>query len=539
MPIAVGRPKKITKASPARGALASVTNGRPAKKHTTTTSVPPTPTAETIFDLEQQIARSTENYNNLVYLVHYLDDVDSELALLAAVSLFRSFSRFMAAGMMAKVGGEGAQATLQKWLGERYSEFKTKAVRQLAYGEGEVQTSALTILMRLVKEESQRLGPAGEYYFAKKLYRRVIGAVLGCDNDDLVLEFVATYVDKFDDLRYYFLLYLSERPTDETTTSAETIIQCLCSLTNLPTTAEAIEEFYVPLADSSTKNKILKLAFHQNAFEQAWLSTLRLPLSAVQYKFVLQVMHVKIVPFMRKPTLLMDFLTDSYNQRDSSVPLLALNGLFMLMQKYNLDYPNFYEKLYRLLDRDIMHVKYRSRFFRQLDLFLSSSHLPASLIASFIKRIARLSISAPPAAIVIVIPFIYNLLKRHNTCNLLLQRVSLSPADLQKLGSNDPFNNDETDPNKTGALESSAWELVVLQSHYHPNVATLAKIFSEPFHKPSYNIEDFMDHSYGTMLDAEFSKSIRAAPAVEYEPLPMLPTGHSESETYLSGWDIR
>lgn len=40
---------------------------------------------------------------------------------------------------------------------------------------------------------------------------------------------------------------------------------------------------------------------------------------------------------------------------------------------FNRDYPDFYHKLYTLLDRNIMHVKYRSRFFRLLDIFLSSS----------------------------------------------------------------------------------------------------------------------------------------------------------------------
>lgn len=63
----------------------------------------------------------------------------------------------------------------------------------------------------------------------------------------------------------------------------------------------------------------------------------------------------------------------------------------------------------------------------------------------------------------------------------------------------DPFNDEESDPNKTGAMESSVWELATLQDHYHPNVGTLAKILSEPFYKPSYNIEDFMDHSYTTV----------------------------------------
>lgn len=55
-----------------------------------------------------------------------------------------------------------------------------------------------------------------------------------------------------------------------------------------------------------------------------------------------------------------------------------------------------------------------------LDTFLLSPKLPIALVASFIKRLARLCLSAPPAAIVSVMPFIYNLLKRHPGCMVLI-----------------------------------------------------------------------------------------------------------------------
>ena len=46
----------------------------------------------------------------------------------------------------------------------------------------------------------------------------------------------------------------------------------------------------------------------------------------------------------------------------------------------------------------------------------SYNHLPATLLASFVKRLSRLSLFAPPAAIVMIIPFTYNILKRHPAC---------------------------------------------------------------------------------------------------------------------------
>lgn len=36
------------------------------------------------------------------------------------------------------------------------------------------------------------------------------------------------------------------------------------------------------------------------------------------------------------------------------------------------EYPNFFTKLYNLLDEEALHVRYRPRFMRMLDIFLAS-----------------------------------------------------------------------------------------------------------------------------------------------------------------------
>lgn len=63
----------------------------------------------------------------------------------------------------------------------------------------------------------------------------------------------------------------------------------------------------------------------------------------------------------------------------------------------------------------------------------------------------------------------------------------------------DPYLADEQDPLKTQAIDSSLWEVSSLRRHYVPSVSTLAKIFEEAFTKPSYNMEDFLDHAYSTV----------------------------------------
>jgi len=246
------------------------------------------------------------------------------------------------------------------------------------------------------------------------------------------------------------------------------------------------------------------------AFQSVWLTHLRHPLQTPQLKQLLLIFHKRIIPYFNTPRLLMDWLTDSYNT-GGSISLLALNGLWELMQKHNLDYPAFYIKLYALFTPTLFHTRYLARFLRLSDLFLSSTYLPASLVASFLKRLSRLSMSAPPQGIVAILPMVYNLLKRHPTCMQIIHRPDTLP------GQPDPFNQDELDPLQTRALESSLWELAALTNHYNPNVSSLAKILSEQFTKPGYNMEDFLDHSYGSMLDAELARKEKRLPVINFE----------------------
>ncbi|KAF9430235.1 hypothetical protein BGZ76_000913 [Entomortierella beljakovae] len=254
------------------------------------------------------------------------------------------------------------------------------------------------------------------------------------------------------------------------------------------------------------KHPLLTLFNHKRVFSDCWIAILRLPFTTTIYKKTLLIVHKRIIPHLPQPTVLMDFLTDSYNA-GGAVSLLALKGLFVLITEHNLDYPDFFKKLYKLFDRNLMHVKYRARFFSQVDIFLSSPLLPAQLVAAFIKRMARLSLSSPPASIVIVIPFIYNLLKRHPTCMQMIHGNDKGEEI-------DQYIHSEDDPMKCHALQSSLWELQTLQTHFAPNVSTLAKIFNEQFTKPSYNLEDFLDHTYATMFKNDIGKKRKGDTAI-------------------------
>ncbi|KAF8919369.1 CBF/Mak21 family-domain-containing protein [Mucidula mucida] len=230
------------------------------------------------------------------------------------------------------------------------------------------------------------------------------------------------------------------------------------------------------------------LASHKAVFTRAWLELLpRLSVksnaqaSKVLATRVLNILHRGVMPHLTRPVLVMDWIGACVDY-GGTVGLLALNALFALMKEYNLDYPSIYTHLYAFLDRDLFHLKHRARFFRMTELFLSSTHIPATLLASFVKRLSRLSLSAPPAGVIILIPFTYNIMKRHPALMVMIHRAEEDAPD------GDPFLPEEPNPLSTNALDSSLWELQSHRTHYHSGVSTLAKIFSEAFTKPGFSI---------------------------------------------------
>ncbi|KAF9999640.1 hypothetical protein BGZ80_011293 [Entomortierella chlamydospora] len=527
--------------------------------------------------LERQVAESKTHLNNIVTLLQFCENDSPKVVHAAIHALFRVFSPMLSRGELQrpkKGAAEDSKATVTLWLRDNYVQYLNRTCEILNLPEAGLQIPALKILLDLVKLESNYLsGLSGCHHFANDLYHRIVDALLNCTNmsQPLLNEFTEKYFGFYDDLRFYFLKdaatiittalgtpskkdakspqnkkqKLSNRAAPEKLSLLlENSFAIMETLKTMPTEAKELDEFWTGNPDPNGGKKdytgetfgfsddeeddavedltkdtsathvkrhpLLTLFNHKRVFSDCWIAILRLPFTTVIYKKTLLIVHKRIIPHLPQPTVLMDFLTDSYNA-GGAVSLLALKGLFVLITEHNLDYPDFFKKLYMLFDRNLMHVKYRARFFSQVDIFLSSPLLPAQLVAAFIKRMSRLSLSSPPASIVIIIPFIYNLLKRHPTCMQLIH----GKADGEK---NDLYNHTEDDPMKCHALQSSLWELQTLQNHFAPNVSTLAKIFNEQFTKPSYNLEDFLDHTYATMFKNEVTKKRKGDAALAVEP---------------------
>lgn len=484
-------------------------------------------TQSQILLLEEQILASPKHYDNITTLHRLVANAEKKpkAATVAAVALCRAFCRLIAGEKLAKKTG-ASQDELQsiRWLRTALRDYVDDVAGWIGSPDAAKENTALTLLMRIFKEEAS-VGSERSWRGESSTFVTVVGKLLRENDADAARqEFVDRYVEVHDDVRFFTFaavkLLLQGSDREKIVGNA---IALLSQIQNVPESDDQLDNWYGEAPDSG-KQQLRSLSAHRKAAREAWLSIFRSPLSHDQRKAIVNIVARQILPwFVNQVELLTDFLTDSFNS-GGAMSLLALSGIFHLMTEKNLDYPDFYTKLYSLLDEDVLHSKYRSRFFRLLNTFLNSSHLPAAMVASFIKRLSRLALQAPPGAIVWTVPWVYNTLKQHPPCTFMLHRsyhpahpIYASNPEYQEEGMDDPFDMRQADPMLSSAIESSLWELETLQSHFHPNVATLSKIMGEQFTKRDYQLEDFLDHSYGSLIEAELLKEMKKTPVVEWD----------------------
>lgn len=527
---------------------------------------------EELTNLSKEIDESLK-FNNLVPLLEQfkliktklIESIDPDVESTArklSLLLYRNFNKIndeiISNGNGVKSSTSEDKKMIIKWLLEKYTTFKDIIygfIEDKLAGSTSLQLDLLDIILNFIRLESQRKSSTSQVvFFPTQSYKSLTESILNSKNGEILFDgttdnfIVLEFLDKFQkywDLQFYFFNNLSEVLNEWKQEKSEKDLQLIFAnfLTvlrkGLLFNEKTLEEeplWIAPNKEGKLPSSLYKHTFFKSQFQKSVIAMLSYPLLQEQYKSVLMILHKRIIPYMSQPQSLMDFLTDCYDLTDDLiVPILALNSLYELMKNYNLEYPDFYSKLYSLLTPELLYTKYRSRFFRLCDLFLSSTHLSANLVASFIKKLARISLAASASGVVIIIPFIYNLLKRHPTCMIMLHKEDTES------GYQDPFNSEEKNPLHTEAIKSSLWELDTLMTHYHPNVATLAKIFGEPFRKPSYNMEDFLDWSYNSLLQSEYDRKFKDKnSALEFEEFDkVLDTSNSDSKSLLlEGWTL-
>jgi len=245
-------------------------------------------------------------------------------------------------------------------------------------------------------------------------------------------------------------------------------------------------------------------------FQRTWLALLRAPFPDDIYRKILVRAHADVMPHMPSPVTLSDFFTASID-RGGLDGMLALNGIFHLMTKHQLEYPKFYDKLYGLLDSSCFRAANRRGFFELLDVFLKSPALPAYLAGAFIKRMSRLAIHAPPAGAVLAVAYCHNLLRRHPGCGVMVHRENGG-----KSTDSDPFAADEPDPARCRALESSIWEMEAMSKHYHAQVSKFSEVLKKDLNDrvktAEIPVKDICEANYGSLISEELRARVKTAP---------------------------
>lgn len=157
-------------------------------------------------------------------------------------------------------------------------------------------------------------------------------------------------------------------------------------------------------------------------------------------------------------------------------------------------------------------------------------------MAAFAKRLARLTLVAPPEDILIILLFVGNLLLRHPG----LKRLIDHPQDGGEIsdactGAGDPFLMEERDPLLSNALLSSLWEIRALQWHILPSIASAARFIREPLPSVEYDMASALERTGGHLFDRELKNKIQDIMLTFERPNSMaLPKG----ERLLQYWQL-
>jgi len=256
------------------------------------------------------------------------------------------------------------------------------------------------------------------------------------------------------------------------------------------------------------------------------LSCVDLPPNLKQTLLVTLLEH--LLPRMKSPIFLTDYFMAALDE-GGAISLLALQGIYVLVQKFNITYPDVYTKLYSLVQPDIFSTPYKSRFYYLLDIFLSSTHLPEALVGGFAKKFARLSLLAPSVDKCILLSMICNLLIRHRGLMKLVNNIDGDQVE------HDPYDSDEADPSLSRAMESSLWEVKLLQDHVLPSVSSGAMFINNPLPNVEIDLGPLLDAHFSEVFHKELKKKTKNPPLCFEKPTSLLVP---RMETGLSFWTL-
>lgn len=161
-----------------------------------------------ILGLEEKILASRSNYNSIQTLLEHIRKSpvsDDNEDVIAAVALCRVFCRLMVAGTLTKLQrSSDTEVTIVQWLRGRLKEYENELLRMLCDENASKSSTALTLLMRLVKEEALHLNKSEEVIWRDGLFQKVIKTLVEQHVASQTRhEYAGKWFEEYADIRYY------------------------------------------------------------------------------------------------------------------------------------------------------------------------------------------------------------------------------------------------------------------------------------------------------------------------------------------------
>ncbi|XP_039274417.2 nucleolar complex protein 4 homolog [Styela clava] len=490
---------------------------------------------KSINNLVEELLQSRQNCNKIVDLIPLINFEENEEVLnviLDGVGTY--FCNAICNNELTKQKGVSKEMSeYQEWINIRYNECLAKIVLLLDHDSDILKEKCIVTVLRFMESKIGVALQKDNVSFPETELESLICAFIINDTSNHMQD-VCTNIWKLDDVRYFALkcitkcsaeclskIELKSMMLQNIFTLLNSISESMPAVmdeTNLHTLANNGVERIFPAVnkdpvvtekyqDSSIPfPKALDLKEQRKIFGNAWLEFLNYDLDSHLFKSVLVILQKCVIPNFASPCILADFLTRSFN-KGGGIALLSLHSLFILMNEHNLEYPDFYTHLYSMVHPRVFDAKYQPRFFFLLDVFLSSTHLPAYLVAAFAKRLSRLTLVAPTCAQELLVNFIQTLIDRHPSIKILINQNT--KALQKKALAGDPYLEAEVDPAKCKAMESFLWELTALSKHCSSSVSAAIKNIDKG---PKQDITDLLENTYEEMFDTLCEKEIVDAP---------------------------
>ncbi|CAH0388655.1 unnamed protein product [Bemisia tabaci] len=389
----------------------------------------------------EEFLKNRKNANNLVELAADLDDPASAyISNVLAIDLV--FSKLLSRGDLSPQilsSEDSVEIEYRNWLKENYDLCFSKLLQLVIKGQKHtLQVETLSVIFKLIAAEGKYPVDDGinpkQYYFPIHRLQQLYSAFLSSDRSiKKLLPKLEEMFSSFLDVVYFSWMALAGAVSAVKNPSEVAVKNILLLIDQLPTAKTEEKELEKASKENLDENLLCfirgKKKFKadmdvlRTSVTKVWWTIKNWPHTPATKLRLLTVLNERILHNLEKPLTLADFLTDSLDD-GGPVSVLALQAIFVLIVKHNFDCSKIFKKLYALFEPNIFHTKYKARLFHLSNICFSSTHLQENLVASFIKRLARLSLTAPAADVIIIAAFIGNLIIRHPTLKSLIHGSS-------------------------------------------------------------------------------------------------------------------